>query len=810
VLVADATGSGKTRMGAQLVRAIYDQLWSTGRGRRDLNVLICPPGVLKVWEEEAVHCGLPLKTVSHGLLSRPTSATSESHMRALRRAQLLAVDEAHNFLNVGAERTRQLRDATADHVVLFTATAISRRTADLLYLVALLGPDNFEDQTLEVLLRLDRVRTAELTAGEVDHLRRAIQRFTVRRTKRQLNSLVARDPEAYRDPRTGRICRFPKESPETYPTAETDEDARIASSIRELASGLVGIAKLPPRVEVPAPLRPFVTPEQWLEQRMTAARGLAIHDVLSTMRSSRAALIEHLVGTEQAAVRFHLPQTFKAAPSGDVTSAVERLARRGPPLVADGDTPSWLSETEEWHEVCAAEAERYRAIFTAADGLSDARERGKAELLAKLASRHPRLLAFDRYLITLALLNRLTSAAAPDGVDVVVATGSKSSDRAKLARLFSPEAASRAIGLCSEAMSEGLNLQGASCIVHLDYPTTVRAAEQRNGRVNRMNSPYDTIEVWWPADGPAFVTNAEERLAVRAQEAERLLGSNLSLPELAARVPEVDALDLEQAGDDESLEPATWDGIRDALEPVRDLVSGDTSLVPRQTYDAYRHVTERVLARVAPVTAHAPWACFAVRSADSGAPRWIVVDHTTSAPTTDVTEVAGRLRALLSADPESHALDSHAMGILDELLAVDSEAERRLLPRRMVRALAQMVQVTGTWARQARYVGAWEVGDRWDGIRQLALDEEGRDAGPSLRDVALRWLDLVRPTLDAHRPTRRRVPLVLLDDITVTLMSNPLEAEDVERHFADPMPIATFAERVSACILGVPRAPFTT
>ena len=39
-----------------------------------------------------------------------------------------------------------------------------------------------------------------------------------------------------------------------------------------------------------------------------------------------------------------------------------------------------------------------------------------------------------------------------------------------------------------------------------------------------------------------------------------------------------------------------------------------------------------------------------------------------SVPTTDVADVADRLRTLLSADPESRALDSHAMRVLDDLL----------------------------------------------------------------------------------------------------------------------------------------------
>ena len=67
VLVADATGSGKTRMGAYLLRAIMDRIWSTGRARKDITVLVCPPNVVRdSWKKEAGECGLPLKTLSLG------------------------------------------------------------------------------------------------------------------------------------------------------------------------------------------------------------------------------------------------------------------------------------------------------------------------------------------------------------------------------------------------------------------------------------------------------------------------------------------------------------------------------------------------------------------------------------------------------------------------------------------------------------------------------------------------------------------------------------------------------------------------
>jgi len=70
VLVADATGSGKTRMGAHLLRSIMDRIWSTGRVRKDITALVCPPKFVKEsWEQEAVECGLPLSVLSHGTIA---------------------------------------------------------------------------------------------------------------------------------------------------------------------------------------------------------------------------------------------------------------------------------------------------------------------------------------------------------------------------------------------------------------------------------------------------------------------------------------------------------------------------------------------------------------------------------------------------------------------------------------------------------------------------------------------------------------------------------------------------------------------
>ena len=192
VLVADATGSGKTRMGAHLLRAVMDRIWSTGRARKDITVLVCPPGLVEdSWQREAGECGLPLTTMSHGILSYKKSDKHTDTLKLVRRAQSLAIDEAHNFLNPKSSRTRGILGNMADVMVMFTATPINRGVRDLLRIVDLLGADNLEESALKLFERLEkRSRRAGnqfvTTKEERLAMQKEVQRFTLRRTKSML------------------------------------------------------------------------------------------------------------------------------------------------------------------------------------------------------------------------------------------------------------------------------------------------------------------------------------------------------------------------------------------------------------------------------------------------------------------------------------------------------------------------------------------------------------------------------------------------------------------------------------------------
>ncbi|HZG40395.1 MAG TPA: SNF2-related protein, partial [Nodosilinea sp.] len=327
VLVADATGSGKTKTGANLIRSVMQKMWSTGRIKTEIPILLCPPSVEASWQAESHRCGENTLTCSHGLLSNTTEDKREDVLRLIRRAQVLAVDEAHRFLNLKSARTRQLFNNIADHVLLFTATPINRGPLDLIAIVDLLGADNFDDDLLDTLSRIRRRRGEDIAQAEIEKIQRAIQRFTVRRTKTMLNRMIEGNPEAFRN-KHGVPCRYPKHVTDVYicdrNTATANQDRQLAAQIRETAAQLKGLQYVQKPIGVPD----FYggTHEQYLENRLSSAAALAMYYVMASLRSSRVRLIELIRGTEYAKTWGKISTRVKAQETGNVISSLQEKA----------------------------------------------------------------------------------------------------------------------------------------------------------------------------------------------------------------------------------------------------------------------------------------------------------------------------------------------------------------------------------------------------------------------------------------------------------------------------------------------------
>jgi len=805
VLIADATGSGKTRMGVHLIGALQDQNLRRGRLRRGRALMVCPPVVKMSWDEESMVGGINLQSFSHGSLSHAKSTRHSLSLESLRRAQILCVDEGHNFLNFKSNRTQHLLRNMADHMLLFTATPINRSVTDLLHIADLLGADNLKPSTLRAFDKMLGVRNLNrtLTESEIELLRKEIARFTVRRTKRMLNALIDRDPGQYRD-RSGKLCRFPKHDPKTYQLKESRKDRKIARRIRDLADDLFAVTHFTKPLEMPAILRQQgVSEERYLQGRLNSAKKLARYVIMASLRSSRAALVEHVAGTKQAREIFLKGKFEKSSPLPGVINRLPGLSGKLPENCLQTDLPTWLTDPDEHRLACEHDLRIYQEILVLATTMSDQREQAKAAHLYRLLQSNHMLLAFDSKPITLAdIAQRIRQR--DSKVEVLVATGDVGSDRAQALKAFALGSnRKRLIGLCSDSLSEGVNLQQASVLVHLDMPSVVRIAEQRVGRIDRMDSPHKKIEAWWPDDAAEFALSSDERFVERYETVESLLGSNMPLPESMQQNRNQPVRTSELIREYETAE-TTWDGVQDAFNPIRNLIGDEDALVPVKIYDAYRDVSARVMSRVSLVETASPWAFFCIRAGAFGSPRWVLLPGFHDDAIKDLEDICAHLHQQLGPEVEDiNELTPRTDRCLKRFIRRLIEVERSLLSNKKQRALDEMEIVIAHWLKTAGRDRNQINIDAYQTLLDM-LKKPKLDRQPDWDEVASRWLDVIRPVWYERLIAKGRRKPLLLKDIRKDLLKleDELGNEVIQRFSSFPL-LNPPDERIAACIIGV-------
>jgi hypothetical protein len=172
------------------------------------------------------------------------------------------------------------------------------------------------------------------------------------------------------------------------------------------------------------------------------------------------------------------------------------------------------------------------------------------------------------------------------------------------------------LALCSDSMSEGVNLQQASALMFLDMPSVLRIAEQRIGRIDRLDSPHAEIQVYWPLDTIEFALRSDGRLIRTSFDTESLIGSNFTIPDEIMDLHMDDVIkpdDMIKAMAENKDQEYLWAGVQDAFTSVHDLYEGDQPLITHQTYETYRNVDASVKVKLSIGVSARPWVFLAVK-----------------------------------------------------------------------------------------------------------------------------------------------------------------------------------------------------
>lgn len=476
LLIADDVGIGKTIEALLIARELLDT------GEANGLTVLCSPQLAQQWQaemadkfhldadlvlpstvrrlerhlrlDESIFSRYPITVVSTDFIK------SDRHRHGFLRSapDLVIVDEAHTAVSSdGGGRGRHQRHELLKglavnedrHLLLVTATPHSGKEEGFRALLELLDPslaDLPEDLSGE-----HNRRNRELLA-----------RFFVQRRRDDIQEFL------------GDVTDFPERETAEHVYKLNDDYARAVDSAIQLA-------------------RESVSPSSTAEKSGTRQR---------VRWWSALALLRSMASSPAAAA-----QTLRNRAANSEAASVEEADEIGRRTVMDlvedesaeaADVPPGAQDPDD---------ERYRRrlrdLATTMDGLTgkaDTKLIAATKLVKSLVSDGYNPILFCRFIPTAEYVGEHLTDALGRKVTVAVVTGTLPPDEreARIAELgeATTEEGQRRVLVATDCLSEGINLQGLfDAVVHYDLSWNPTRHEQREGRVDRLGQPSDTVRM---------------------------------------------------------------------------------------------------------------------------------------------------------------------------------------------------------------------------------------------------------------------------------------------------------------------------
>ncbi len=808
-IIADPTGSGKTNSMSMAMRVIYNRLLSKNIGTMDslIPILVCPPSVKSNWHRAFDRVGVRPEVMSQGILSNTKGAASKNRVKLISSTPLLGVDEAHNFLSRTSNRTKRLKEHNADATLLATATPINTGFSDLIKELEIMGIGWYDPEKLSKLRTLEKDINSKNKATKNEarqEARRMIQPFMVRRTRNEIQNIVERNPQDYM--LDGRVCKYPNYDARSY-KIESKQDEEILMNLVKVVEEISGVSRINKIRRTKKEEEGGVTEATCLTRTISGSSGLAKSQIWQNLDSSKVALLEHLRGTEFVEEVFGI-DTKKSDPQ-KAEGVLNSLNGKKMPIIELSDEfvnskkfPSWLSDEDEFQKKVEREIEVYTEIERLISQLSDTREQNKLDLICKKFSSGEKVLAYDRSIITLYYFqNKLIEKLGRENVMTYTGSGAKTKEKKveEAERYFGKFSEEKArIGLMSDSMSEGINLQGASVLIHLNWATTIRLNEQRVGRIDRMDTKHERIEVYWPEFDLVLQQNSPDAI-VRNRLVRDVIGSNLELPEEFNRLnEEIDEWAPENPEDLAKRMFVERNGLEDAFKPVRDLI-GEDGIVDLETYEEMKDVDAKVLTKVSLLESSDKW-CFAcISTRKNGPPIWVYIDWNELRSEgrgidTDLQNISNLLKEKLP-DSENVHPDEDTDEIIAKFMAHLQAYESQTFSNRKSMMVDSARIILRNWLKTGLLSGSEIVKLLIQNIAPANVSKI--DLSGFVNKWCLLLRDYQKKYDDLPRNKRRKKKLQKY------MIENPPSEDRLRNLFSDLSTIEPVEERVVALIVGV-------
>ena len=549
VLIADSVGLGKTWIGKKLLEDFAYH-------RRMKAVVVCPASLREMWRTELAEATIPAQVLGMEEIGR-----DGFDFRQYGDADVLLVDESHNFRNQKTNRYEGLdaiiqcnggrgRDGERKKIILLSATPINNDLYDLrnqLQLFTQAEPDYFRD-----------IGIGDLNAYFRNARRLARQEGTAAGTLlfNLLDDIVVRNTRPYirvAYPQAtigGKTIKFPDRKLRTiqYSLGETYAGLydRIVQDIERLKLAPYSLETYKKESEAK---------DQWEEGRQVALVGIFKTRFLKRLESSIAAFrlsVHRALIFEQVYLDFLLSNRIisskdfwkmlrlaglEAEDELDGDSLADQLDRQD--VVReyleslDSADLNLYKMRELVHDV-EADIRLLRELHEETAALADADAKVE-ELKQQISQKYvgQKVLIFTSYKDTARYLERRlngdTNASWRQALNNPhirrIDSGNHPSERGAIVAAFAPRSANvktppeRAIDILisTDVLSEGQNLQDCGVLINYDLTWNPVRLVQRSGRIDRLGSTFDSIEVcnMFPEDALEQLLGLVGRLANR-------------------------------------------------------------------------------------------------------------------------------------------------------------------------------------------------------------------------------------------------------------------------------------------------------
>ncbi len=574
VIVGDEVGLGKTYIAGELLRQYVQQ----NRQR----ALVVAPAYLRdgMWTQKAPEWGVQFETVSYAELRREQQLGGDLNVLDLDvdKYQLVVIDEAHAFRNPGTQQSHALRtllrgDPPKD-VVMLTATPVNNSLWDLYYLINYFIKNDAAFANEGIRSLRERFKTAQAEDPSdlsPDMLFDVLDETTVRRTRRFIKNHY--ENATMPDGEGGSVrINFPDPNPRRvdYTFSDTFGDAYFQDVEKGLAAG--------DRDEAELTLARY-RPSYYLQGEEDASElslvGLLRTGLLKRFESSSRAFantLDRMVAQNRAALQlmddgyFPDPDAIDEWVEMDSDEAFDETlgdasdgriplgAVEADPKDLRADLETDVEILERWRDGAAAvdreDDEKLHALReTLYDVVEEARNDAQAEEVSDQGveaafRRNRKVLLFSYYEDTVDwIYEYLQDTVAEDGelscYEGRIAAVSGASSKHGVTKEdavygFAPNSGDAPpdasdefdILVTTDVLGQGVNLQEARTVINYDLPWNPMRVVQRNGRIDRVNSPHSKIFpiTFFPEDRLDDLLELEHSVRQKLTQAARSIG----------------------------------------------------------------------------------------------------------------------------------------------------------------------------------------------------------------------------------------------------------------------------------------------